>query len=186
MNKKQFLNELDSYLQKLPSSERQEILQDFEEHFAIGMEEGKTEEEIAKSLGSPQQIAKEMTATYHIEKVEEKITTGNIFRAVIAAISLGFFNFIIVLGPFIGLVSVVIAGWLIGFGFLLSPILAILNPVFVPGTFEWFDFFFSIFLCGLSIFVLLGMYYVTKVLAIIFVKYLRWNVDLVKGGLIND
>lgn len=186
MNKKQFLNELDSRLQKLPSSEREDILQDFEAHFAFGMEEGKSEEEIAQSLGSPQQIAKELKATYHIGKVEEKASTGNIFRAVFAAISLGFFNFIIVLGPFIGLVAVVIAGWFVGASFLFSPILAILNPVFVPGTFEWFDLFASILLCGLSIFVLLGMYYVTKILTKIFIKYLRWNVDLVKGGLTND
>lgn len=185
MNKKQFLIKLDSYLQKLPSAERHDILQDFEEHFAFGIEEGKTEEEITESLGSPQQIAKELKATYHIEKVEEKVTTGNVLRAVIAAISLGFFNFVIVLGPFIGLVSVVVAGWIIGISFLVTPIIAIINPIIVPGIFEWFDLFASILLCGLGIFLLLGMYYVTKILTIIFIKYLRWNFYLVKGGLSN-
>lgn len=56
MNKKQFLNELASSLKHLPASDRKDILQDFEEHFAIRMAEGKTEEEFAASLGSPQQI----------------------------------------------------------------------------------------------------------------------------------
>lgn len=185
MNKKQFLNELASSLKHLPASDRKDILQDFEEHFAIRMAEGKTEEEIAASLGSPQQIGKEMTAAYHVGKVEEKATTGNILRAVFAAVSLGFFNVVIVLGPFIGLASLLIAGWLFGLFGLFSPVFVLLNPLFVPGTFEWFDLFFSILISGVSIFVLLGMYYVTNWLTNVFVKYLRWNVDLVKGGLKN-
>src|SRR5690625_1514933 len=100
MNKEQFLTELDAALKYISAEERQDILQDFEEHFAVGREEGKTEEEIAAGLGSPRQIAKEMLASYHIEKVETTATTRNIFRAVWAVIGLGFFNLVIVLGPF--------------------------------------------------------------------------------------
>lgn len=98
-----------------------------------------------------------MTAAYHVGKVEEKATTGNILRAVFAAVSLGFFNVVIVLGPFIGLASLLIAGWLFGLFGLFSPVFVLLNLLFVLGTFEWFDLFFSILISGVSIFVLLGM-----------------------------
>ncbi len=45
---------LKDYLKK----ERADILKDYEEHFTFGLEEGKSEEEIVASLGSPAQIAK--------------------------------------------------------------------------------------------------------------------------------
>ena len=65
MAKNNFLKELSKLLKKLPEEERIDILQDYEDHFAFGLEEGKTEEEIVKSLGSPSQIAKEILANYH-------------------------------------------------------------------------------------------------------------------------
>src|SRR5699024_924262 len=101
--KEQFLRSLDKSLKGLSSDERRDIMHDFEEHFAFGIEEGKTEKEIATSLGSPDKIAKELLAAYHLEKVETTATTGNMIRAVWAVIGLGFFNLVIVLGPFIAL-----------------------------------------------------------------------------------
>lgn len=182
MNKNDFLSQLETSLQKLPSTEREEIIQDFEEHFAIGMTEGKTEEEIARSLGSPKQIAKEMIASYHVEKAEAKITTGNIIRAVIAAVSLGFFNLVFILGPFIALVAIIFSGWVVGGSFILSPLLVLIDTILFPMSFVFFDLFLSIFLCGLGIFVAIGMYYVTKLFMKLFVKYLKFNTNLVKGG----
>ncbi len=97
MTKEQFLKQLQAGLKKLPQEERKDIIHDYEEHFFIGKEDGKTEEEIAKSLGSPQQITKELIASYHLEKVEKNRTTGNILRAVWAVIGLGFFNWLLYL-----------------------------------------------------------------------------------------
>src|SRR5690625_6688257 len=111
VNKEQFLRRLDQSLKRLPADERRDIIQDFEEHFIFGLEEGKPEEEIAASLGSPDKIAKELLASYHLEKVEATATTGNMFRAVWAVIGLGFFNLVIVVGPFIEIAGVVLAGW---------------------------------------------------------------------------
>lgn len=80
MNKEQFLTQLEGALKRLPSSEREDIIQDFREHFEVGVSEGKSEEEIAKGLGTPQQIAKEITASFHLEQVQETATTGNVLR----------------------------------------------------------------------------------------------------------
>lgn len=41
MNKQNFLQELESLLQDIPKQEREEILYDYEEHFQIGLENGK-------------------------------------------------------------------------------------------------------------------------------------------------
>ncbi|MGP4039996.1 HAAS signaling domain-containing protein [Gracilibacillus sp. D59] len=183
MNKKDFLSNLDKRLQKLTKEERQDILQDFSEHFEVGKAEGKTEEEIAHSLGSPSQIEKELLASYYVEKVESTSSAGNVLKAVWAVIGLSFFNLIIVLGPFIALVSLIVAGWISGGAFLLSPILFLVNLVAFPGTFEFFDMFFSLTLCGVGLLVLIGMLYVTRFSTKGLIKYLNYNVNLVKGGM---
>ena len=183
MTKKQFLTKLNASLKRLPSDEREDILQDFEEHFAIGLEEGKTEEQISTSLGSPQQIAKELLATYRVKKVEETATTGNILRAVWAVIGLGFFNLVIVLGPFVALVGVIMAGWIVGITFAASPVLVLINVSIYPKVFEFFDLFFSIGLAGLGLFITIGMFFATRAITNGFIRYLKYNVRLVKGGL---
>ena len=185
MNKKQFLSKLESSLKSLPANERQDILQDFEEHFAIGLQEGKTEEQISASLGSPHQIAKDMVAAYHLERVETKATFGNILRAVWATIGLGFFNLAIVLGPFIALAGIIFSGWITGIVFLASPFLFLINILLYPETFTLFYLFVSIATCGIGFFVVIGMYFATRTLMQGFIRYLRWNVNLIKGGLKN-
>lgn len=183
MNKEQFLSKLNDSLKRLPSEEREDILQDFKEHFEIGMSEGKSEAEIIKGLGSPQHIAKELIATYRIEQVEKTATAGNVLRAVWAVIGLGFFNLLIVLGPFIALVSIVLAGWFSGFVFVVSPLLYVINVVVSPEIFTLYELFFTLLLSGLGIFIVIGLYYVTRLLVKGFVKYLNFNVSMVKGGM---
>lgn len=183
MTKEEFFSKLEGSLKKLPTEERQDILQDFEEHFAIGLEEGKTEEEITASLGSPHQIAKDMVATYHLEKAGDTASTGNIIRAVWAVIGLGFFNLVIVLGPFIGIVAIMIAGWTVGISFLATPVLVLIHSVIYPESFHFFYLFLSMVICGLGVFIVIGMFFASRALATGFVRYLQYNVKLVKGGL---
>lgn len=183
MNREQFLKQLEGNLQGISSEERQDILQDYEEYFAIGREEGKTEEEMTASLGSPTQIAKELFASHHLEKVETSTTAGNIMRAVWAVIGLGFFNFVIVMGPFIALIGVMFSGWAVGAVFVLSPLLVLVNAVIAPETFTFFDLFVSVALCGIGLFIAIGMLFATKAVTRGFVRYLKFNRALVKGGL---
>lgn len=186
MNKDQFFHELQFSLKRLPSEERQDILQDYEEHFNLALEEGKTEAEISKALGSPQQIAKELLANYHLEKVETTMTTGNIMRATLAVIALGFFNLLIVLGPLIALAAVLFAGWAVSLTFVVSPLLILANLALSPGAFEIFELFISLALCGIGIFIGIGMYFATKAFSFGFIRYLKFNASLVKGGLKNE
>jgi uncharacterized membrane protein len=186
MSKAAFLKELSTSLAKLPAEERLDILQDYEEHFANGLADGKTEEEILTSLGTPNQIAKEILASYHLNKTENNTTTGNVFRAVWAVIGLGFFNLVIVLGPFLALVGVLVAGWAVGVSFTGAPVIVVLDVFIFQNSFQMFDLFISIALCGIGLFTLVGMYFATKAVNTGFLRYLRFNVSLVKGGLKHE
>ena len=183
MNKENFLTHLHAALTKLPNDERQDILQDYEEYFAIGQLDGKSEEQIAASLGSPKTLGKELSATYHLEKAGTTVTTGNLMRAVWAVIGLGFFNLLIVLGPFIALIGFIISGWVAGIGLMAAPLLILLNIVIFPGTFELFDLFSSLAFCGIGLFIVIGMVFATKALTNGFIRYMKFNRKLVNGGL---
>lgn len=184
MTKHEFMKEMERSLNTLPPEDRNEILQDFEEHFAIGMAEGKSEQEIAASLGSPDQIAREMNATRHIGVAKTNTTPSNIVRATWAVIGLSFFNLIIVLGPFIGIVGLVLGGWSMSAAFIASPLLALFGIAFGGST--MFDFSISIALCGVGLLLGILMYYLTKWISIGFIRYLQFNMSLVKGGMKNE
>lgn len=57
MTKVEFLQKLSNSLSQLSFPERQEIIQDFEEHFSAGIDMGKTEEQICAELGTPEACA---------------------------------------------------------------------------------------------------------------------------------
>ena len=59
MNKREFLDLLRYYLRSYPANIVNDMVADYEEHFRIGLENGKTEAEIAAELGSPKDIADE-------------------------------------------------------------------------------------------------------------------------------
>ena len=180
MNKERFMEQLEASLGRISKEERQDILQDYEEYFEIGMEQGQTEQEIAASLGSPKQIAKELLAAYHLEQAEKSASAGNVMRAVWAALGLGFFNIVIVLGPFMGLIGVMLGGWVTSFAFIVAPFAMLFNIVI--GSFILFEFFLSLAMCGVGIFIAMGMFVASKALAKGFIRYLQFNASLVKGG----
>ncbi|WP_394121956.1 DUF4097 family beta strand repeat-containing protein [Planococcus donghaensis] len=64
MTENQFLHELETALKQLPQEERNDILQDIREYFANGKADGKTDDEIAAELGSPEAIANELIESF--------------------------------------------------------------------------------------------------------------------------
>ena len=58
MNKDDYLKELTRLLWKLPKDERDDVVSDYHEHFIIGIEKGRSEEEIAKAVGNPKKRGK--------------------------------------------------------------------------------------------------------------------------------
>lgn len=194
MNKNDFLKELSSLLSSLPSDERQEILFDYEEHFSIGIEEGKTEEEIISSLGTPKTIAKQYKANYIVNQAVANPSPSNILKAVFATIVLGFFNLVFVLGPFLGLVGlliglfgasigITIAGISLFFQAALGPALGSLGSYLsVPFALEanpGATLFLSTGLTSLGLLFSIGNCYLAKWLYIGTIHYLKFNLKLI-------
>jgi uncharacterized membrane protein len=182
VTKNQFLNELNRALRDIPYDERRDVLKDYKEHFDIGMTEGKTEEEITFSLGNPEQIAREILVNYPPEKLLLKRNEPNLFRSVIVAVSLIFFNLIVVIGPFFGLIGILIGSWAVGLSFTISPFGMLFDLIIFHRYFIPFNFFASILLCGLGILITIGMFFVTKKIIGWTITYLKFNFNLIIGG----
>jgi len=67
MTREEYLATLKSALQSLPETDVADIARDFDEHFSIGLSQGKTEHEISAELGDPVTVA----GTYFDEGLED-------------------------------------------------------------------------------------------------------------------
>ena len=72
MNKTEYLSALKEALKDTDESVMEEIVLDYEEHFQIGMENGKSEEQICEELGAIDDLVKEIKEAYHTNHSEEK------------------------------------------------------------------------------------------------------------------
>lgn len=182
MNKRNFIDEFLRHLKSLPAEEKEDIIQDFEEYFEVGQLEGKSEEEIAQSLGAPQKLAKDLHANYYVEKAKEDHSAGNIARAIWAVIGLSFLNLILVLGPFLAIAGVILSLWIIAASFIVQIVAALFKSLFRPELFHFFELFMSVTISGIGLLLLLVVYPITQYAVKLFVKYLSFNIRIVKGG----
>lgn len=83
----EFLSEFSASLKHMRPDEKEDILQDFREHFEIGKESGKTEQEIADELGDPRQLARMYSAQSAANRVVESKGIKDTLRMLGAMIS---------------------------------------------------------------------------------------------------
>lgn len=123
MSKEVYLNELIQYLKPLPPAEQADIIAEFREHFELAEFNGRSKEEVIAKLGNPRLVAREALAQYQIRKAGKSLSLSGVIKAVIATMSLGLFNLIIVLLPFAA--SLALLAGVFGFALFLivSPIL---------------------------------------------------------------
>jgi len=187
MNKKEFLGRLSELIKDIPEEEKKDILFDYEEHFRIGLEKGRKEEEIAVSLGDPKIIAKQSRASLILKEAEKTTSANNIMRAIFAAVGLGFFNLIIVLGPAIGLIGILVAlfatafavtisGAAILFGTILGPLFVF--DIYIPLT-AVVSIPLGIGLTSLGLLSIIGVFYLTKFFYKLSIVYLKMNLQII-------
>lgn len=189
MNRNEYLSALSKLLEGIPEQDKNEILYDYSEHFRIGQENGKTEEEIAQALGDVRVIARQFKADCSVRQAETNTSAGNILRAVVAACLLGFFNLVIVLGPFLGVVGALFGFFAAsigisagGFGLFIGSILSPVLPMLVNlGGFDPVAAaFFAAGLMCLGVLFFIGNCYLARLLYKGTVRYLKWNIEFIR------
>ena len=183
MNKKTYLNTLNKHLENISDEERADILDEYETHFISGIEDGQTEDMIAKELGHPKEIAKELNATLALDRAETNNKVGNVWQAIISVMGLGILNFFVILIPFVIIISIL-------FSFIVTTLSLLITPamLIVKGLYNGFDAIQSIDVYvvltsfGLGLMIFTVTYLLTKWSYKLFVKYLRWNISIVKGS----
>jgi uncharacterized membrane protein len=191
VKKVDFLNELRGALIALSTEEREEIIRDQEEYIRDAVAAGRDEETVVASLGSPHSFAAQLTVESKIARAEvtdrlpEKFR--NVFGAVLAILALAPFNFIVVLGPFLALVGLNIAGWAVSMSAIFAAAMVLGVFLFKLTTFAVgiYTHLAALFLClglvGAGILGVILMFALTRFFLKATASYLRWNLKLIEG-----
>lgn len=97
MNRVTFMNELRAGLSGLHAGDVNDILADYESHFADGAAAGRSEDEVAQALGDPQRLAREMRAEAGFRRWESNRSAGNFLGVIFALIGLATLDLIFLL-----------------------------------------------------------------------------------------
>ncbi|MBW7476035.1 DUF1700 domain-containing protein [Paenibacillus oenotherae] len=183
MIRQQFLQELWELLAPVPEPIRRDWMYDYEEHFRIAVENGQSEEAAAVELGDPRQIAKELLLGYRVEQAADKNgSITHVSRAVLAAVSLGFFNLIFVLGPYIALLAVLISFYAVAGALCLSSLAAIYESVWGTELTYLQGSSLAAVLMGLGILTGVGTHRLARAVARMTLNYLRFNSRMITRG----
>lgn len=189
-NEQEYLRILRDRLEgTLPRDEMEDLLSDYSEHFRIGMANGRSEDDLYQSLGSPEEVAREIRATHLVQKAEDTKSCKNILHAVLATLGLGLFNLVFVLIPFIFLVVLLLVVFIVGVAFaVLGPaafMYALLQLLGLPAFAIWQSplagVFFSIGITSLGLLLVLGDYFLARFFYRVGIRYLKWNIGVITG-----
>lgn len=189
-NEQEYIRILRSRLEgTLQKDELDDILSDYIEHFSIGKANGRTDEELWQSLGSPDDVAREIRVMHLVKKAENVRSCRNIFHAVIATLGLGLFNLVFVLVPFIILVMVLlvifILGVMIAFFGLTGIVYSLLQIIGVSAFSVWYSplagVFISTGMTTTGLLVIIGNYFLSRFFYHVCIQYLKWNISVITG-----
>ncbi|MFC3779099.1 HAAS signaling domain-containing protein [Bacillus chungangensis] len=185
LNKNKFLKLLKNNLKYMSEKEKKDIVEEYYMHFVDGGNENKSEEEISKELGKPEEIAKELNAVYAINKVEENKSIKSMSTALLTIMGLSIANCIIII------VSLFVL--LLCTPFILAYIIAVPAMILSPVILIVMGFVYGFNIIGVeeiyqvvkgvilgSLLAILG-YYIGKSFVRLFVKILKWNISIYKG-----
>lgn len=152
----------------------------------IGVEEGKTESQLVEVLGSPKQLANELTVISAIHKVEEKKSIGTMFTALFSIMGLSVMNCIIIIVSLFMLLifSPFLLAYIIAVPVMILSPLILVGMGFVKGfsTIGVAEIFETIKGLAIGSFLAFLGYFIARLSFILFMKYLRWNMTIAKGN----
>lgn len=189
MNKREFMDDLKKFLQRLPAEEQADILADYEEHFRAGAAEGTTEEQTAAGLGSPMEIAR----GYYTQRAQQEEETvyeaprgeSSLLRSVLLLLALAVFNIVLVLGPWfavggaiLGILGAGAGTTFAGGAAISSSLAAIIQGAAASSAISGLFMGVGLGALGLLLMMLgvwLGRWFITLT-----ARYLRWNLDIIQ------
>ncbi|BBH22776.1 hypothetical protein Back11_41210 [Paenibacillus baekrokdamisoli] len=181
MIRDQYLHHLWELLKPVPEKLRREWMFDYEEHFRLAAEHGRSEAEAASELGDPRLIAKELLLGYRVEQADDKKGSITLVsRAVLAAVSLGFFNLVFVLGPFIALLGVLLALWGVSLALGLAALAAVYEGISGDAFTIAQGGFVACLLLALGMLLGAGTHVLTRSVAKMTLQYLKFNSRVIR------
>ncbi|MCA1293868.1 DUF1700 domain-containing protein [Paenibacillus sp. alder61] len=178
MKKETYLNELTQYLKSLPPDERAEAMADYREHFEMAELNGRSEEEIISRLGEPQLVARAVLAQFQIRLAGNSPSLASVTKAVLATVSLGLFNLVIVLIPFAASLAVLAGLFGIALFLMISPLLLIMQHPILTVIIS--DFFLMLGLVGTGLLLLVGTIQLTRLYYHLVIRYLKYNLKMMR------
>ncbi|MDT0124575.1 DUF1700 domain-containing protein [Paenibacillus sp. RRE4] len=199
MNRQQFMQAMEVVLRPMDRLERAELLADYAHKFTLGLREGKSEEEIARELGHPEEIARKVLVERHdaktysdtsgrgrapfdvptFQEMRPPVNYNRATRNFFVGIGLIFLNLALMIPIGLSLWSV----WLT----IASLSLLALAPVAVAFDYlylnhlETTEIFVAIGLFGIGILFALASKFVFIAFKNMTLRYVRWNVNVMKG-----
>lgn len=191
MTTNQYLAELRSHLNGLPASEIEDIIRDQQEYIREATQAGRTESDVIQGLGDPKAFAANMKAESKIQQAQLSVGLNTQFqntaRAVLAFLALAPLNFIFILGPFLALCGVILAGWatslaVFGAAIVLFGAFFFMMVTMPVGFWIHLSTFFFIAGClGLGLIGILLMITISQGVLNGTLTYLRWNLNIIKS-----
>ncbi len=188
MTKAEYLKELENRIQRLPQKERAEILADYQEHFEMGLANGKSEAEICTSLGTPRSVAQSILMNSLVEEARTAPTIRGrgeaVFRMFLLILVLAPFNFLVLIGPFLILFALLFTGWVtplaIAFGASwagFALIQAGMGGLGVLGGLSLLSMYIGIL--SLAFIVCMIMWLLTRGSLWLLIGFFKWNIDFI-------
>jgi uncharacterized membrane protein len=185
MTRKVFIEQMNGALARLKPEERRDILADFEEHFANGLANGKSEEEVAKELGDPAALAAQYTEG--LPEPEPQVKVSGVMQGILAGFGLLLFDAMIALPVIASLFAVWISLWAVVLALFCAALACFVAPFLAwvaPASFlvGMGTFLFGISLLALTVLAAIGMAYVTKWSFKGLGYYVKAHIRIIKGG----
>lgn len=196
MDKKNYLDLLKYYLKDFPDNVIEDIIIDYDQHFAEGIQNGKTEEQISEELGRPEYIAREYlrfepnvrrksksnyaTSDNIVADSESKTLKYILIAVALLALSpiiLGVLSTIVglIIGAFILSIALVVGGFAIVFALIVGTGATFLGtPITILSLNPISNFLMFLFFVALGIFIFL-----------LTIKFVQWLIKTFKNMYIS-
>lgn len=132
MTRQAFLARLREGLRGLPAQAVADIVADYEAHFADGAAAGRSEQEVAAALGSPDRLAREIRAESSLNRWRDERSPSAAAGAVFAVLGLGAVDILVLLPILMGVAATI-------FGLVIAAVVIFIAGAFVLAAGPFLD-----------------------------------------------